>query len=120
MFRLDGKTALVTGGAGIVGKQIVRAVAEAGAHTFVASRNVASLETLAADFAAEGLTIHPRALDQGDEASILTLRDSILAERDSVDVLVNNAGLALGTAKVQEADLSEWETMIDTNVIVML
>lgn len=92
-FSLAGKTALVTGGAGIVGKQIVRAMAEAGAYTYVASRNVDSLKELAAEFAAEGLVIHPRALDQGDEASILALRDGILSERDSVDVLVNNAVL---------------------------
>lgn len=92
-FSLAGKTALVTGGAGIVGKQIVRAMAEAGACTYVASRNVASLEVLAESLAKDGLTIHPRALDQGDEASILALRDTILSERPSVDVLVNNAVL---------------------------
>ena len=92
-FSLAGKTALVTGGAGIVGKQIVRAVAEAGAFTYVASRDVASLEKLAAEFAKENLVIHPRALDQGDEASILALRDSILGERPSIDILVNNAVL---------------------------
>lgn len=92
-FSLAGKTALITGGAGIVGKQIVRAVAESGAHTYVASRNVASLETLAEEFSQEGLTIHPRQVDQGDEASIHALRDAILAERPGVDVLVNNAVL---------------------------
>ncbi len=92
-FSLAGKTALITGGAGIVGKQIVRALAEAGAHTCVASRNLESLESLKAEFAAEGLGIHPYALDQADEASILKVRDAILAERSSVDVLVNNAVL---------------------------
>lgn len=92
-FSLSGKTALITGGAGIVGKQIVRAVAGAGAHTYVASRNVASLEELAAELGRDGLTIHPRALDQGDEASILALRDSIATEGRTVDVLVNNAVL---------------------------
>lgn len=92
-FSLAGKTALITGGAGIVGKQIVRALAEAGAHTCVASRNIASLETLQAEFASVGLAIHPYALDQADEASIHSVRDAILAERGSVDVLVNNAVL---------------------------
>jgi NAD(P)-dependent dehydrogenase (short-subunit alcohol dehydrogenase family) len=92
-FSLAGKTALITGGAGIVGKQIVRALAEAGAHTFVASRNVAALEDLADDFAKEGLTIHPRKLDQGDEASVNALRDTIVTERTTIDVLVNNAVL---------------------------
>ncbi len=92
-FSLEGKTALLTGGAGIVGKQIVRALAEAGAHTYVASRNLASLEALAEEFAKEGLTIHPRQLDQSDEASIHALRDAIVAERPAIDILVNNAVL---------------------------
>ncbi|MBX3180957.1 MAG: SDR family oxidoreductase [Candidatus Hydrogenedentes bacterium] len=92
-FSLAGKTALVTGGAGIVGKQIVRALAEAGAHTVVASRNLDSLETLRAEFAREGLTIHPRQVDQGDETSILALRDATLADRPNIDILVNNAVL---------------------------
>jgi len=92
-FSLAGKTALITGGAGIVGRQIVRAIAEAGAHTYVASRNLASLEGLASEFAGEGLTIHPRRLDQADEASVNALRDTIAAERPSIDILVNNAVL---------------------------
>lgn len=92
-FSLEGKTALITGGAGIVGKQIVRAVAEAGANTYVASRNVAALEDLAQDFARENLAVHPRQLDQSDEGSIEALRDNILSDRDSIDILVNNAVL---------------------------
>ena len=90
-FSLAGKTALITGGAGLYGRQLVRGLAEAGAHTYVASRNVTALEALAETLAKDGLTIHPRSLDQGNEASILALRDSIRSERDSMDILVNNA-----------------------------
>jgi len=93
MFSLQGKTALITGGAGLYGRQLVRALAQAGAHTYVAARNVPALEDLAATLAGEGLEIHPRNLDQGDEASILALRDAIGAERPSIDILVNNAVL---------------------------
>jgi len=93
MFSLANKTAVVTGGAGLYGRQIVRAMAQAGAHTYVASRNLDALKALAAAFADEGLTIHPRRLDQADEQSVLELRDAIRAERPSVDVLVNNAVL---------------------------
>lgn len=92
-FSLAGKTAVVTGGAGRYGRQIVRALAEVGATVYAASRNVAPLEMLAEELAAEGLTVNPRTLDQGDEASVLALRDAIQAERPSIDVLVNNAVL---------------------------
>lgn len=92
-FSLADKTALVTGGAGLYGRQIVQALAEAGAHTYVAARNIAALEELAGEYAAQGLTIHPRQFDQGDEASILALRDAVAAERPNIDILVNNAVL---------------------------
>ncbi len=90
-FSLQGKVALVTGGAGIVGQQIVRAVAEAGATTYVASRNLESLEALQEQFKAEGLEITPLQYDQGDEASVLALRNAVLKDAGRLDVLVNNA-----------------------------
>ena len=92
-FALHGKTALVTGGAGLYGRQIVRALAEAGATTWVAARNLPALQELAQNLAAEGLAIHPRQFDQGDEASILALRDDLVQNGNGIDILVNNAVL---------------------------
>lgn len=91
MFSLDGKTAVVTGGAGRYGRQIVRALAEAGAKTFVAARSWEALEVLAGECGAAGLNVAPLTFDQGDEASILALRDAVLQQAGGVDVLVNNA-----------------------------
>jgi NAD(P)-dependent dehydrogenase (short-subunit alcohol dehydrogenase family) len=90
-FSLSGKVAVVTGGAGLYGRQIVRAVAEAGAETYVASRNLDALKVLADTLAAEDLRIHPVQFDQGDEASALALRDGIMERSGRMDVLVNNA-----------------------------
>jgi NAD(P)-dependent dehydrogenase (short-subunit alcohol dehydrogenase family) len=92
-FSLKDKAALVTGGAGLYGRQILRAVAEAGAKTFVASRNVQGLEELAAKHRADGLDVTALQYDQGDEKSILALRDEVLARAGRCDVLVNNAVL---------------------------
>lgn len=92
-FSLEGRTALVTGGAGLYGRQIVEALAEAGAHTVMASRSLDNLRRAADDFAQRGLSVEARQLDQGDEASVLKLRDELLADRGRVDVLVNNAVL---------------------------
>lgn len=92
-FSLAGKTALVTGGAGIAGRQLVRAMAEAGATTFVASRNLDSLKTLQETFKANGLSIIPLQYDQAEEDSILALRDAILAKTGRIDVLINNSVL---------------------------
>jgi len=92
-FSLQGKVALVTGGAGLYGRQIVAALAEAGACTYVAARHVDELETLAAGHRAEGQDVRARQLDQGDEASVLGLRDAIVQESGRLDILVNNAVL---------------------------
>lgn len=90
-FSLKDKVAVVTGGAGLYGRQIVRAVAEAGAETFVASRGLEALEKVAADLRDEGLNVTALAYDQGDETSIVSLRDKILKRSGKIDVLVNNS-----------------------------
>ena len=90
-FSLEGKVALITGGAGIAGQQMVRALCEAGATTCVASRNIDTLNALRDSLAEEGLDITPMQYDQGDEQSILALRDSIMEQFGRIDILVNNA-----------------------------
>lgn len=92
-FSLAGKVAVVTGGAGLYGRQIVRALAEAGAHTVVAARSRSALEALAAEFSAEGLSVSAETFDQGVEASVQSLRDMVLEKQGRIDVLVNNAVL---------------------------
>ncbi len=92
MFSLSGKVALVTGGAGLYGRQIVEAIAEAGADTIMASRNVEALKKQAEIFNSQGLnniTVHK--LDQSDENSIRQLRSDILDKFGKIDVLINNA-----------------------------
>jgi NAD(P)-dependent dehydrogenase (short-subunit alcohol dehydrogenase family) len=90
-FSLAGKVALVTGGAGLYGTQIVRALAEAGAQTYIASRHLEALETLAAAYRDRGLDVTALQVDQADEASILALRDRLFQRCGQVDILVNNA-----------------------------
>src|SRR4051812_6983064 len=92
-FRLDGKVALVTGGAGIVGRQVVEALAEAGAKTFMASRNLAKLQSQADDFRRAGLDVAALPLDQADAESIVQLSARVLEIAGPVDILVNNAVL---------------------------
>lgn len=93
LFSLKGKVALVTGGAGLYGRQIVEAVAEAGAQTFVASRNLKALETLAAEHRNHDRDVTALQYDQSDENSILALKDNILKRAGRLDILVNNSVL---------------------------
>ena len=90
-FRLNGRTAIVTGGAGRYGKQIVAALAEAGATVFIASRDLEKLEEVAATFRAEKLDVRAAQLDLGDAASCDRLVADIVKETGRIDVLVNNS-----------------------------
>ena len=90
-FSLQGKVALVTGGAGIFGRQIVQALAEAGARTYMASRDLAASEQAASEHRATGCDVVALTLDQSDEKSVLALRDEIAGRGNAIDVLVNNA-----------------------------
>lgn len=91
LFSLENKVAVVTGGAGKFGRQIASALAEAGARVYVAARTLEPLEALAAQHRAGGRDVRAQRVDQGDEASILGLRDAVLGESAHVDILVNNA-----------------------------
>ena len=100
-FNLTGKVALVTGGGGLYGRQITPALAEAGAHTIVASRDVAKLKAQMAALSARGLDVDAMHLDQGSEASVTQLLDQIIQRRGRVDILVNNA---------VERTMSDWNS----------
>lgn len=93
LFKLDGKVAVVTGGAGKYGKPMVEALAEAGATVITASRTLESNEVYAASLREKGLKVFAEAYDQGDEQSILALRDRLVRDYGKVDILVNNSAL---------------------------
>ncbi|RKN70608.1 SDR family oxidoreductase [Paenibacillus ginsengarvi] len=90
-FSLEGKVALVTGGAGLYGRQIAMALAQAGAVTNMTSRNREQLPELVQSFADEGVSVQAHCFDQESEESVLALRDRMMAEHGRIDILVNNA-----------------------------
>lgn len=106
-FTLTGKSALVTGAAGLYGRQIAEALAEAGARVFVASRNIEALTAYADDMQERGYDVIAQQYDQSDEASILALRDAI----GPVDVLVNNSVLRPMKQGYQDSGASFAESM---------
>ncbi len=90
-FSLKGKVAVLTGGAGKYGRQCLTALAEAGATTYVASRNLENLKAVEKEFRDSGWDVTALQFDQGDETSILALRDEVMKRSGRVDILVNNA-----------------------------
>ena len=90
-FSLRGKSALVTGGAGKYGKQILRALGEAQAQVYIASRNIEALDKVADEYCKKGYDVTALQFDQSDEMSINQLKDRILHRSGRIDVLVNNS-----------------------------
>jgi NAD(P)-dependent dehydrogenase (short-subunit alcohol dehydrogenase family) len=93
LFDLSGRVAVVTGGSGLFGRQIAEALAEAGARTIMASRNIEKLRAQADLFRQRGLKVEILQYDQASEESIKGLLKQVLDTAGKVDVLVNNSVL---------------------------
>jgi NAD(P)-dependent dehydrogenase (short-subunit alcohol dehydrogenase family) len=90
-FSLKGKVAVVTGGAGMYGKQVGLALCEAGAKTYVTSRNPDNLPSIVEDYRRHGCEVRALRLDQSDQASVEAFKRQVMEECGRVDILVNNA-----------------------------
>lgn len=110
----DGRIALVTGATSGFGEAMARRLLTAGARVIATGRRAARLDALAGELKTDHLLT--RQLDVTDAASIAALLPSLPADFEAIDILYNNAGLALGLNKAHEASLDDWETMIATNV----
>lgn len=110
----EGRIALVTGATSGFGEAMARRLLAAGAHVIATGRRAERLKVLADELNSERLLT--RQLDVRDEASVAALLSDLPAPFEAIDILYNNAGLALGLGKAHEANLADWETMIDTNV----
>jgi len=102
----------VTGASSGFGAAVARRFAATGARVVAAARRADRLKDLAAEL---GSQLMPVTLDVRDRAAVSEVVNSLPAEFADVDVLVNNAGLALGLGPAQTADLDDWDQMIDTN-----
>lgn len=91
LFNLEGRVALVTGGAGKYGQCMVEALGEAGARVITASRNLEEGRRVAEEFRLQGLQVDALPLDQGSHASIAELAAIIRKDYGRLDVFVNNA-----------------------------
>ena len=106
-------TVLVTGATAGFGRSIAQRFVRDGHRVIATGRRQDRLDSLAGELGEALLTL---ALDMNDAGALSALPGSLPAGWREVDVLVNNAGLALGQGPAQEAKLSDWETMIATNV----
>ena len=110
-------TILVTGASAGFGAAIARRFVRDGHRVIAAARRLDRLDALARDL---GAALLPLPLDVTDAAAVAALPGSLPEGWREVDVLVNNAGLALGLDPAWPAALADWDTMVATNVLGLL
>ena len=112
------RTILITGATAGFGKALARTFVAGGWRAVVTGRREDRLAALVDELGAD--RVHPLAFDMRDDAAMARMLDGLPDGFRDIDLLVNNAGLALGTGPAQDSDLGQWRTMIDTNVTALV
>ena len=111
------KTALITGATSGFGKAAARRFVAAGWRVVATGRRADRLQALAGEL---GGDVHAAVFDVRDASAMQVALDALPPAFRGIDLLLNNAGLAQGTAPAQHASLEDWRTMIDTNITALV
>lgn len=114
-FSLKDQVIILTGGAGLYGRGLVHHLARTGCKLAIASRNLESLQKVAAEEQAEGYQVEAFQLDQGDPESIDSFAEKVVAHYGRIDGLVNNA--VIRAVIGMDASWESWETSMRVNAI---
>ena len=115
------KTVLITGASSGIGEGCARKFASQGARLILNARNVLKLEELASDLRERyDAECYVMPFDVCDRKAASAALEALPQEWKSIDVLINNAGLAVGVDKEHEGNLDEWDVVIDTNIKALL
>jgi NAD(P)-dependent dehydrogenase (short-subunit alcohol dehydrogenase family) len=109
MFRLDSRVAIVTGGAGLYGKHISEALAEAGAQVIIASRDENKCQQYANTLVNRTFKAKGMYLDLEKQDSINELTDKVIREYGRIDILINNAVSRRGFKDLEDVTKEDWE-----------
>lgn len=112
------KVAFVTGATAGIGLATVRRLVKDGWRCVATGRRQERLEALVAELGAD--KVLPLCFDVRDTEALDAALASLPEDFRAIDLLVNNAGLAQGLSPAQDADLNDWQTMIDTNITAMV
>lgn len=114
------KTVLITGATSGIGLACAWKFAENGDKLILTGRDADKLKEISDELTAKGTQVRTLKFDVRNRVVAEEMLQELPAEWKNIDVLVNNAGLALGLEPEYEGDLDDWETMIDTNIMGLL
>ena len=115
-FRLDGKTAIITGGAGGLGRSMVKQYAEAGANVVVASRNLENCQKIVDEVKADGGNALAVSVDITVPEQVDSMIEQTVKEYGALDAIVNNAGRWGKGHAAEDTPLDEWNDIIEQNL----
>jgi NAD(P)-dependent dehydrogenase (short-subunit alcohol dehydrogenase family) len=115
-FRLDGKTAVITGGGQGIGLACVEALAEAGARVVIADRDAKVAAAGSADMKAKGYQTEIVDMDVTDSKRVTEVADQLTTRYGKVDILVNNAGIARSETPAETVTDEHWLNVLDVNL----
>lgn len=115
-FRLDGRTALITGGSRGLGRAMARALAEAGADLILVGRDRSTLDAARDEMAATGRRVDVVTGDVSTPSGALAACDAVLNLSPAIDVLVNNVGGRRLDAATEDVPIDAWQRLIDLNL----
>jgi NAD(P)-dependent dehydrogenase (short-subunit alcohol dehydrogenase family) len=120
-YALHGKTVVLTGAGGGIGRGLAQAFAAQGARLMLLDREATTLQTLAQELATVA-DVHTAVCDLGDDARVAALAERLQALWGRVDVLVNNAGVEYPTPIDSSAldAMARWASLLDNNVVSMV
>src|SRR3569832_201460 len=115
-FRLDGRVALVTGGASGIGFSTAQALAEAGALVTIADLKSDAVDAAKAAFAARNLAVEGAVMDVTDSTRVSEVADELIESYGRIDILVNNAGIARSMTPAEDVADEHWLNVLDVNL----
>jgi NADP-dependent 3-hydroxy acid dehydrogenase YdfG len=119
-MKLAGKRCIVTGASAGIGKAIAEEFAKDGCHLFIGARRIDRLTTIKSQLLEMGASaVDALPLDVQSDSSVNEFCDHAL-KSGPPDIVVNNAGLAIGLDHLSDGDVSDWQTVLDTNVTGVL
>src|SRR5207248_7659419 len=115
-FRLEQRTAVVTGAGQGIGLACAEALAEAGAKVVIADRDPKAAENGCAGLMAKGYNAETVTMDVTDSARVSAVADQLASRHGKIDILVNNAGIARSETPAEQVTDEHWLNVVDVNL----